>query len=134
MSSQQQQVSRRGFLRLTGIGAGAMTVAACVPAAPGAETAAGDSAAPAEEVREIVWSTWAGGDAEIKLKQETVEVFNQDRGDAMGINCSVRIITDYMGYFTKVETSFAGGDAPDAIWLWTIGFGADGFSRVGCAT
>lgn len=122
MSSQQQQVSRRGFLRLTGISAGAMTVAACVPAAPSGETAAGDSAAPAEEVREIVWSTWAGGDAEIKLKQETVEVFNQDRGEGMGINCSVRIITDYMGYFTKVETSFAGGDAPDAIWcdhrLW----------------
>ena len=70
MSSSEMHVSRRGFLRLTGIGAGVVTLAACVPAAPGAESAAGDSASPDMEVREIVWSTWAGGDAEIKLKQE----------------------------------------------------------------
>jgi ABC-type glycerol-3-phosphate transport system substrate-binding protein len=69
-----------------------------------------------EEIRKIVWSTWAGGDAEVKLKQSTVDVFNQTRGAELGIEVSARIITDYAGYFTKTETSFAGGDAPDAVW------------------
>ena len=69
-----------------------------------------------EGPRAIVWSTWAGGDAEVNLKQATVEEFNNTRGAALDIELSARITTDYAGYWTKIPASFAGGDAPDAIW------------------
>jgi len=72
--------------------------------------------ASAPEMQEIIWSTWAGGDAEVNLKQATVDEFNATRGAQLGIDLSARITTDYGGYWTKLPTSFAGGDAPDAVW------------------
>jgi len=69
-----------------------------------------------EEVKKIVWSTWAGGDAEVKLKQATVDEFNQTRGATLGVELTARITTDYPAYWTKQPASFAGGDPADALW------------------
>lgn len=132
--------SRREALKIGLIGAGGTILAACAPAAPSSATPAAKptvapeptpvtakpteapkstaaaQAAPSGKIIEIVWSTWAGGDAEVKLKQQTVEEFSNTVGKQKGIKATARIITDYASYFTKLETSFAGGDAPDAVW------------------
>lgn len=81
------------------------------------------TAAPAPaQIKKIIYSTWAGGDAEVNLKQQSVKNFNDTRGKQLGIECSARITTDYPAYWTKLPTSFAGGDAPDAVWSYVTDY------------
>ncbi len=114
--------ARVQYLSLTLLTILAIVLAACAPAeTPPEEPPAGEP--PAGEVVTLRVSTWAGVDEAAEF-QEVIDAVN---AEATGF----QIVHEPspQDYYTKIQTTLAGGTAPDLFWLsqeWIAGFAADG--------
>ena len=100
------RMTRRTFLRFTGVAAGGAFLAACAPAAAPAP-AAGGAAAPVE-VRLMAW----GNPTEVEAREATIDMFHQANS---GITIRFQHTPD--NYYDKLQTMLAGGDIPDVIYI-----------------
>lgn len=114
--------ARVQYLSLTLLTILAIVLAACAPAeTPPEEPPAGEP--PAGEVVTLRVSSWAGVDEAAEF-QEVIDAVN---AEATGF----QIVHEPspQDYYTKIQTTLAGGTAPDLFWLsqeWIAGFAADG--------
>ncbi|MCD6289984.1 MAG: sugar ABC transporter substrate-binding protein [Anaerolineae bacterium] len=116
MSISKRYMSRRDFLRMSGLTALGVMAAACAapqaaPAAPAAGEAKPKEKAPAEKAAagptEIVYLTWAGPE-ELKVMQTITKAFEEATPDV-----KVKIEVPPQNYWDKLQTMVAGGVAPD---------------------
>ena len=111
---QQRALSRRAFLKLSGISATAVALAAC--AAPAAAPSDGE-AASMESVT-VNFAAWAGN-TDIPAWEELERVYEEQ-------NPNVDVVTAPSGtgadYYTALQTSVAGGEPPHVAsfqgWEW----------------
>lgn len=117
--------SRRDFLRLSAVSAGAVALAACAPSAPASQPAAaapasgGDAAAPASSPKQIRyasfdWFAYVPGQTWNEFNQnEAFPQYKQEHGD-------VELLWEPHGdgWETKTLTNMAAGTAPDVMSVW----------------
>lgn len=104
-------MSRRNFLRLASISAGALAIAACAPVA---QQSGGSSDAPAAATTTLGFLTQGGDEAAVNRYQPLVDQFQSDNSDI-----TVEMILEPGGAIevqTKLLTLIAAGDAPDTYW------------------
>lgn len=101
----QQTLSRRDFLRISGMTAAGAALVACAPAAP---ESGGSSAAADSTVRFWMWNTFAPPADEVL--QEKV----QEWGDANGVTVEISRDSD-SNQQTKVMPALEAGTLPDAL-------------------
>ncbi|MCB0104816.1 MAG: hypothetical protein KDE53_02885, partial [Caldilineaceae bacterium] len=104
MITQQNRLSRRAFLRVSGMAAMGLAMAAC--AAPQGSTG-GDAAGGGEEGTEIVYLAWSGPEA-LKVMETINDGFEEANP---GLSVKVEVPPD--NYWDKLQTMVAGGVAPD---------------------
>ena len=112
MSNKQSaaNLSRRDFLRLTSIGAGAVALAACAPvAAP-----AGGGGEAAMEATAITYLSQGGDEAAINRYQPLIDAFHEANSDVQ-VNMQLEP-GGAIEVQTKLLTLIAAGEAPDAYW------------------
>ena len=97
----KSNLTRRNFLKLTGIASATAVLAACVPAAPQAD-GGGGAAAPSAEGAEVVMMYQAN-----EISDAEIEQFNSDYD---GITLT-RVDSDA----TKFFADFAAGQSPDLL-------------------
>ncbi len=104
------QMTRRQMLKMFGVSAGVMALAACAPVAPGAApVAGGDAAAPtAEKVTVLLWSSFTGKNGEAET--EVVKRFNESQGD---ITIDYQFQGNYEETAGKVTAALQAKTAPD---------------------
>lgn len=107
-----RQISRRGFLRYSGLAVAGLTLAACAPAAaPAGDTMAEtESEAPAMERVEIEFMNWWGSHREA-LMDEVIDNFHQ-MNDKVQVNNSVQ---PWDGRAERAATAVASGNPPALI-------------------
>ena len=107
------ELSRRTFLKFTGISLGAMALAACAPAAaPQAQTGAGsEAAAPAEGVTEISFMGW-GGPGEDEGVRNAITEFEKENPDI-----KVEWLHTPELYAEKFLAMVAAGTPPDTAFV-----------------
>jgi multiple sugar transport system substrate-binding protein len=103
MHSDQTSLSRRSALGLLGGGALAMALAACGDSGSGSGPAV-DSTAPVE-----LSFFWWGGDARAKLTEDALALYTKKHPNVT----FKKTWQANQGYFDKLATLTAGGDAPD---------------------
>ncbi|MCB9148880.1 MAG: extracellular solute-binding protein [Caldilineaceae bacterium] len=104
MNTQKNRLSRRDFLRVSGMAAMVTAIAACT--APQAST--GDEASGGgEDGIEIVYLAWSGPE-ELKVLQTIIDGFQEANP---GLTVKVEVPPD--NYWDKLQTMVAGGVAPD---------------------
>lgn len=106
-------MSRRAFLRLTSIGAGAIALAACAPVAQQGASEGG-SEAPSADVTNIVYLSQGGDETAVNRYQPLIDEFHAENDDIR-----VEMILEPGGAIevqTKLLTLIAAGDAPDTYW------------------
>jgi len=113
-ASHNTQLSRRAFLQRTALGAGALLLAGCVPAAP--TTGGTGDAAPAEGVTTITFLTQGGANSEARYNPIYDMFQEQDGTVAVDFIWHPGGATDIQ---QKLLTLIAGGDAPDVYWTHT---------------
>jgi multiple sugar transport system substrate-binding protein len=103
-----QSISRRAFLRGAAAVAGVATLAACVPAAPGAAPASEGGDAPAGETATLTFVVDT-------INEGHVEVRNKWAADFAAANAGVQIDHQPVpqDYNVKIQTLFAAGTPPD---------------------
>lgn len=108
MRTRKHQMSRRDFLRVSGMTVLGAIAAACAPPAGPAEEAKPEEAEKAPEgPTEIVYLTWAGPE-ELKVMQTITKAFEEATPDV-----KVKINVPPENYWDKLQTMVAGGVAPD---------------------
>jgi multiple sugar transport system substrate-binding protein len=118
MDAKLNSLSRRQFLRLTGMAAGAAGLAACSPAAPAGQGEGGGAAADAAAQTTISW--WNGYSTE-----SVQQVVPQIIADFEALHPNIKIEYEISGgppgggNLTEVLLSrIAAGNSPDTITLW----------------
>lgn len=115
------KVSRREFLRASGVAATGMLLVACAPAIPAAAPSAGESggsaAAPGAEQLTIRYGRWANP-AEIAAGEALIEKFQNAQSE-------IKVEPAFLpwpDYWPKVQSELAAGTAPDVIQMsyWYI--------------
>lgn len=111
--SNQQQLSRRGFLRAASFSAIGLALAACAApaAAPSAETGAAGEAAPAGEKVTVRFHA--------RIGQQEDTLYDMQMPKFMEENPNIEIVREsFPGeeFNTKISTMLAGGTLGDAIW------------------
>ncbi len=102
-------ISRRSFLKMVGGMTGALTLAACAPAAPAPAQPAGEKApapAPAEAIVVEWWHGW-GGQVALDTLQKVADAFNEEGRGFQVKRTQVDSVSD------KLLTAIAGGTPPD---------------------
>lgn len=95
-----------------GVTAAALALAACAGGDSGLGPAAAESSAPpAEECPCEIRFSWWGSDTRHAATQEIIDAFEAENPDIT----VVPDFTDWGGYWDKLATSVAAGDAPDVI-------------------
>jgi multiple sugar transport system substrate-binding protein len=110
-SAQPTGMSRRNFLRLASISAGALAIAACAPVA---QQGSSGSDAPAAASSTIGFLTQGGDEAAVNRYKPLIEQFQADNSDI-----TVEMILEPGGAIevqTKLLTLIAAGEAPDTYW------------------
>lgn len=109
-----KQMSRRNFLRTTGLGAGSLfALAACQPTPGGAsgdEGMAGDS--PSAEPVTIVSMTFG----QPEVMEELADLFEEQNGGSIMVEGQP---LGWGDYWTKLNTLYASGTPPDSAWTHT---------------
>ena len=115
--SRSRQVSRRKFLQGIGIGSSALLLAACPAPAP-ADGGAGGGSAPAAEDIELDFFAW-GDASDIPAWEELANTYHEQNPY---ITVKPSISGTGVDYYTKLQTSFAGGVVPEVAsfqgWEW----------------
>src|SRR4051812_10426685 len=108
------KVSRRDFLRASGVAATGILLVACAPAIPAAAPSAGESggtgATPATEQLTIRYGRWANP-AEIKAGEALIEKFESTQSE-------IKVEPAFLpweDYWPKIQSELAAGTAPDVI-------------------
>ena len=108
MSVSRRGLSRRTFLKVTGVGAAAAAVAACMPAP---STAGDGGGAPAEEQIELdYWYIWGGRGGEGQVAG--CDLFTENNP-----NIIMHPLTAGGVIVDKTLAAFAAGDPPDLVDL-----------------
>lgn len=110
----RMRLSRRGFLRLTGMGAASVAMVACVPAQPGTTTTGAegetDDASPAQAAVAVRFaSDWVEGVRGVAM-ESALEIFAEQNPD-------IAVELEPIGgdYFDRLQIQFSGGTVADAI-------------------
>lgn len=110
-----RRLSRRDFLRVSGMSVAGLALAAC--AAPGAPSAApGAESAPSGDVTEIRLATW--GDTTDKDVYESIAAYISE------VDPSIKVIVEQYpgGHYEKIQANFAAGTSAEVIyfqgWSW----------------
>lgn len=116
--STRRRLSRRTFLQGIGIGSSALLLTGCPAPAPAASDGDADSAAPAAEAIELDFFAW-GDASDIPAWEELARVYGEQ---APNITVKPSISGTGVDYYTKLQTSFAGGVVPEVAsfqgWEW----------------
>ena len=107
------ELSRRTFLKFTGISLGAMALAACAPAAPQAQTgaAASEAAAPSTDVTTISFMGW-GGTGEDEGVRNAIAEFEKEQSAV-----KVEWLHTPEQYAEKFLALVAAGTPPDTAFV-----------------
>lgn len=105
MNRQKQRLTRRDFLRVSGVTAMGVALAAC--AAPSGGSSAESGGDGGTEGTEIVYLAWSGPEA-IKVMETINDSFEEANP---GLTVKVEVPPD--NYWDKLQTMVAGGVAPD---------------------
>ncbi|MBV7330479.1 substrate-binding domain-containing protein [Chloroflexi bacterium TSY] len=100
-------LSRRQFLRLTGLAATGAALVACTPAAPGASSS--ESGGGASEAIQLSYTSW-GNETRLNSDEENITAFVEQNA---GIE--VEFIGISSDYASQLLTMIAGGTAPDVM-------------------
>ena len=115
--SRSRQVSRRKFLQGIGIGSTTLLLAACPAPAP-ADGGASGGAAPAAEDIELDFFAW-GDASDIPAWEELATTYGEQNPN---VTVKPSISGTGVDYYTKLQTSFAGGVVPEIAsfqgWEW----------------
>ncbi len=107
------RMTRRGFLRSAGLGAGsAVMLAACQPMADGQAGDDGGGAAPAVEPVSIISMTWGRA----AMMEEVAAAFVESNDGAIAVENQT---LGWGDYWTKLNTLYASGSPPDSAWTHT---------------
>ncbi len=106
--SRSRQVSRRKFLQGIGIGSTTLLLAAC-PAPTPADGGASGSAAPAAEEIELDFFAW-GDASDIPAWEELATTYGEQNPN---VTVKPSISGTGVDYYTKLQTTFAGGVLPE---------------------
>ncbi len=114
MDLQKKRISRRDFLRLSGLGVSALVLARCAPAAE--EPGAG---APGELAGEIDFLAW-GDPADVEAWEKFATMFQEQNP---GVTVNVTPVADpNANFYPKLNTVIAGGTPPHVSsfqgWEW----------------
>jgi multiple sugar transport system substrate-binding protein len=112
--SVRKRITRRDFLRASGLAAAGGFLAACAPKATEAPTQAAATAAPAvsKPIEIVHWSWLAASDGEVW--QKMIDSFNEAHKDK-NVQIKMELIPEEQ-YVTKVVAAAATGQAPDFGW------------------
>ena len=117
-SSSQTRFSRRDFLRVSGVAGLTIGLAACVPAAPGQQPAAGsgEAAAPAGEGVTLRWVT-NHASIEIPNFEKVAQSFMDSHPD---IKIELLNVPGGDEYYNSINTQGIGGSLPDIFYTRTF--------------
>ena len=132
-----KRISRRNFLKVAGVGAAALSLAACGGAASSTATSTASSAAsqaPAASADESLalsdgpvsmTISWWGGDSRHAAYQSALEAFQAEHS-----NITVEpTFAAWSGWEEKMAAAFIAGNAQDVCqvnWNWLYNYSADG--------
>ena len=102
------QVSRRGFLRMSGMVTVGAVLAACAPGVAPAGSGGSEAAVEVTDIRLIAW----GNPTEVEAREATLDMFHTEHPE---IHVDFLHVPDQ--YLEKLQTMLAGGDIPDVIFL-----------------
>jgi multiple sugar transport system substrate-binding protein len=113
MDVKKRRISRRDFLKIGGLGASAVVLARCAPAADE------PSAGPGEVSGEIDFLAW-GDPADVEAWGKFAEMFQEENPD---VTVNVTPVSDpNNNYYPKLNTVIAGGVLPHVVsfqgWEW----------------
>ncbi|WP_202627792.1 ABC transporter substrate-binding protein [Cellulomonas sp. APG4] len=101
----------RGTLRVVALGAAAVMALTACAQDPVDNTPEAEQPAEGEEGEATIKFSWWGSDTRHELTQEVLDNFMEEHPDIT----VVPDFTDWGGYWDKLATTVAGGDAPDVI-------------------
>ncbi len=116
MDVKKRRISRRDFLKISGLGASALVLARCAPAAE--EPAPGAPSAVSGELDFLAW----GDPADIEAWTKFAEMFQEENPD---VTVNVTPVSDpNANFYPKLNTTIAGGTPPHVSsfqgWEWQV--------------